>query len=154
MRPLLWAVVCTAILASPLQGQAAGSDDNQVDALLNQNAVTWGNAAWLVGRAAGAFDETISPDEAAKKAVAAGWGSPDLTPASVLDAAGFSQLVVRAIGFPTGVLYHWFPIPRYAFRELVFRRIVPGFVLPDAKVSGQDAMLYLQIAQTWKGNNP
>jgi len=151
---VLWVIVSAAFSTAWLPAQAAVSDDSEVDSILGESGVTWGDAAWLVGRAAGGFDDSVSLTEAAAQAVAAGWGSPKLTPATVVDLATYSQLLVRALHLPAGVLYRWFPVPRYAYRELVFRRIVPGALAPDSPVSGQNAMFFLQTAQTWKGSHP
>jgi len=150
----LCVLAAAAFSAAGLPAQAVASDDGEIDALLAENAVTWGDAAWLVGRTTGGFDESVDLTQAAAKAVAAGWGSSTLTAATVVDLATYCQLLVRAFHFPTGVLYNWFPLPRYAYRELVFRRIVPGALAPDSPVSGQNAMLFLQSAQSWTEGHP
>ncbi len=148
MRPPSWAwMILCAAGALPLCAQA-DSDDTVIDALLAQKTITWDNAAWLVGHASGALADGTAPNEAVAKAAQAGWGSRAAqTP---VDLGSYSQLLVKALGVPGGILYSWFPGPRYAYRELVFRRLIPGSKSPDAPVSGQDAMLYLQNVQTWK----
>lgn len=147
---LLWGVLIGAFVGIGAATAQAGSDDNVIDTLLSQPAVTWENAAWLVGRAVGTFDDAVTPRQAAEKAVNSGWGDKTLAPEARLDLAGYSQLLVRALNIPTGLLYNVFPYPRYAYRELVFRKVIPGSLAPDDRVSGEEAMRYLQYAQSWK----
>lgn len=126
------------------------NEDAIIDGILAQKSITFGNAAWLVGRSIGTFDESIAPEQAAAKAVAAGWGSQSLGAADPLDLKAFSQVLVQAFHVPGGLLYSWFPGPRYALRELVFRKIIPSTLAPDQPLSGEEAMRYLQATQDWK----
>jgi len=135
---------------SPTAAPAPVNEDRFVDELLAQPAVDLAHAAWLTGRAAGTFDESVTPDAAGPRALAAGWASPPLTPASALTWQTYSQVLVRAWQVPTGLVYGWFPTPRYALRELQFRRIVPPGLNPEGPVSGEEAMRVLQSLQDWK----
>jgi hypothetical protein len=151
MRPLpswSWILLCV-VLSVPAAAQTPASDDAVIDALLAQNVITWDNAAWLVGHASGAFEDGLPPADAARKALDAGWGR-GLEPGSTVTLGVYSQLLVSALHVPAGFFYQLFPGPRYAYRELIFRRLIPGSLSPDAPVSGQDAMLFLQNVQTWK----
>ena len=150
MKFVMGVVFGALVAVVSVSAQAAVSDDAVIDTLLSQSAITWDNAAWLVGRAVGAFDDATTPTQAAQKAIESGWGDKDLTPKAVLDLSGYSQLLVRALAIPTGILYSWFPSGRYAFRELIFQHILTGSAHPDDKVSGERAMFLLQTAQTWK----
>ncbi|HET7838502.1 MAG TPA: hypothetical protein VFL04_01995 [Rectinemataceae bacterium] len=151
MRPSLLALAGAVLLLVPVWGQAQGPGDNAIiDGILGQEAISWGNAAWLVGRATGAFDEATTPAAAAELAAKAGWGPSGLSAEAPIDAKAYSLILVKALAIPTGLMYGLFPGPRYAFRELIFRRIVPGTLAPDGAVRGEDAMRYLQAAQDWK----
>lgn len=154
MRFVMEVVLWTFVGIGSVAAQAASPDDAVIDTLLSQSAITWDNAAWLVGRSVGTFDETTTPAQAAQKASEAGWGPKGLAPTKAIDLATYSQLVVRALNMPTGLLYKVFPDGRYAFRELIFRRVLTGSARPDALVSGERAMYFLQSAQTWKGSHP
>jgi len=161
MRSVFIAVLGAVLLLSPAWAQnkpaatapaapAGINEDKLIDELLSQRAVLFGHAAWLAGRAAGTFDDTVTPTRAAALAVKAGWGAADLTPTTPLDLKTYAQVLVKSLSLPTGLVYGWFPGPRYALRELVFRRIVSGALDPESPVSGEDAMRYLQTAQDWK----
>jgi len=143
-------LVLLILVATTAWGDPSDSADQRtIDEILAQPAIDFPHAAWLIGRAAGTFDDTIDPGSASKKAIALGWGaaSPPGTPVSV---ATYSQILVKALGFPTGWVYNLFPGPRYAFRELTFRRIVPGALDSASLVTGEAAFRYLQAAQDWQ----
>lgn len=150
MRSTFTALVGMVVFALSASAQTIESDDSRIDQVLASPAVTAGQVAWLVGRAVGLVEEAEPPEEAYRKAVSAGWVAPGESPDGPITLAGFSQVLVRALAIPTGVVYSVFPGPRYAFRELLFRRIVPPGASPGGPVSGQDALSFLQNAQSWK----
>lgn len=152
MRSVLWAVVSMALFTVSLSAQDQISDDAQIDTILGQEAITWAQAAWLVGRATGAFDEGVTPEEAAERAAKSGWADTSLREGRRLELQSLSHLLVEALEIPGGFLYSWFPGPRYALRELVYRKIIPGSLDPESSVPGEEALRYLQLAQDWKEN--
>jgi hypothetical protein len=152
MRSVFLAALGLVLFLAPLAAQDAGVGDNAViDSLLAQKAISWQNAAWLVGRATQLLDDNATPADAVEKAVAEGWGPASRTPDAPLDLKSYSYTLVKALAIPHGLLFQLFPGPRYALRELVFRKIVPVTLPPDKPVSGEEAMRYLQAAQDWKG---
>jgi hypothetical protein len=151
MRRICLAILGAALFLVPLFGETGVPGDAAViDGILSQKAISWGNASWLIGRAVETLGEGVSPADAAVKAAEAGWGPAGLSPDAPLDLKSYSLMLVKALSFPTGIMYRWFPGPRYALRELVFRKVAPATLAPDAKVSGAEAMRYLQAAQDWK----
>ena len=54
-------------------------------------------------------------------------------PLSLKDAA---FLIMRAFELKGGVMYSLFKNPRYAYREMVYRRLIPGRINSKMKVSG------------------
>jgi hypothetical protein len=151
MRRVCLAVLGLSLFLAPLAAQDAGVDDNAViDTILGQKVISWENAAWLVGRATQLLDDGTTPADAVGKAVAAGWAPASRAPEAPLDLKSYSYTLVRALALPSGLMLYLFPGPRYALRELVFRKIVPATLPPDGLVSGEEAMRYLQAAQDWK----
>jgi hypothetical protein len=135
-----------AVLLTPTWGQTPpGGDDGVMDGLLAQGALTWSNAAWLVGRSTGTLPEGTTPAQATPK------GRSAQAPIALQD---FSELLVSSFHIPTGVLYGFFPGPRYAFRELIFRKILPSALPPDDSLTGEEALRYLQATQDWKEAHP
>jgi hypothetical protein len=151
MRFLLLATLGVALLLAPLWGQATpATDDATIDTILTQKAVTLGNAAWLVGRAVGTYDESVTPEQAVGLASKAGWVIKGRAAGEPVDLQSYGLILLKAFDIPTGMVYQWFPGPRYALRELTFRKILPSNLAPDDPVSGDEAMRYLQAAQNWK----
>ncbi len=151
MRRFCLAALGLSLFLARLAAQDAGVDDNAViDSILAQKAISWQNAAWLVGRATQLLDDSATPADAVAKAVSAGWGPASRAPDAPLDLRSYSFTLVKALALPHGLLFQIFPGPRYALRELVFRKIVPVTLPPDMPVSGEEAMRYLQAAQDWK----
>lgn len=152
MRSILLVALGAALLLVPGWGQA--NEDRFIDELLAQPTVHWGHAAWLVGRASGAFDETVTPGLAARKGSEAGWAPGPRGSEDTLDLQSYAFLLVQAFHIPTGLVGSWFPGPRYALRELVFRRAIPGTLDPDSPVNGEQAMRYLAAVQDSLGVRP
>jgi hypothetical protein len=155
MRRVCLAVLGFSLFLAPLAAQSAGVDDNAViDSILAQKAISWENAAWLVGKATQLLDDNATPADAVQKAVSAGWGPASRAPEAPLDLKSYSYTLFKALAFPSGLMYRVFPGPRYALREMMFRKIVPVTLPPDKPVSGEEAMRYLQSAQDWKAAHP
>jgi hypothetical protein len=151
MRSFCLAVLGLSFLVARVAAQDAGVDENAViDSILGQKAISWENAAWLIGRATQLLDDSATPADAVAKAVSAGWGPGSRSPEATLDLKSYSYTLIKALALPHGVMFWIFPGPRYALRELAFRKIVPVTLPPDRQVSGEEAMRYLQAAQDWK----
>ena len=155
MRTLCLGVLGLSLFLTPLAAQNTGVDDNAViDSILGQKAISWENAAWLVGRATQLLGDGVTPADAVQKAVSAGWGPAARAPEEPLDLRSYSYALIKALEIPHGLMFQIFPSPRYALRELVFRKIVPVTLPPDKQVSGEEAMRFLQAAQDWKAAHP
>ena len=151
MRSILLAALGVALVLAPAWGQSApATDDATIDSILTQKAITFGNAAWLVGRSAGTYDEKVTPEQATGLARSAGWVGKDKKDNDAVDLQSYGLILLKAFDLPTGLVYGWLPGPRYALRELTFRKILPSNLAPDDLVSGEEAMRYLQAAQDWK----
>lgn len=150
MRFLGTAALLAALMASPLAAQTPPTDDQIIDTLLAENPLTWDNAVWLVARSSGLVDEGLTPAQASERAAIAGWGDKPAGTGTAVTLAQYSYLLVKALKIPGGLFYSLAPGPRYAYRELVFRKLVPGTLQPDSTLSGENALRYLQNAQKWK----
>jgi hypothetical protein len=53
-----------------------------------------------------------------------------------------SYLVMKSFGLSGGFMYALFPGPRYAYRALAWRRILPGGADPARSLSGEE-LLYI-----------
>jgi hypothetical protein len=129
------ALVCIILFAAAgaVYGQTAG----EMDALLENQVLTYGQAARFVFAAAEIAADN-SPDAAFTLAQSRGWipaAAGSLYPVR-FDQAAF--LLMRAFDLEGGLLYRLFPGPRYAYREFVYRRIIQGPVDSSMTLSGEE----------------
>jgi hypothetical protein len=112
----------------------------QMDILLETPRVTCAQAAALVLPAAGLLEPEAGQDAAFGRARE--W----LPRAAVMNApirmGELSHLVMGAFGLSGGFMYALFPGPRYAYRALAWRRVLPLRPDPRRTVSGAE-LLYI-----------
>jgi hypothetical protein len=128
------------LLSAAAFAQTAG----RLDAVLAAGQVSFAQAAALVLPAAGLLDPASEPDAAFEQARPA---FPRWADKSAFISMGeLSHLVMRSFGLSGGFMYALFPGPRYAYRALAWRRILPLDPDPYRTVSGGE-LLYI-IGQT------
>jgi hypothetical protein len=130
--------ICMA-LAAGLGAQEAGQVAADMDRLLETPAVSGAQAARFVLGAAGLLPAGLSGPaaEAAawEAALGRGWVKGEAGGALRLREAAF--LVAGAFGLKGGLMYSLLPGPRYAYRELLYRKIIQGRADGNFTVSGE-----------------
>jgi hypothetical protein len=131
-----------------------------MDAVLESQALTYAQAARFILPAAGAAVENLSAEAAFAAALDKGW-LPQTTAAgdpARLDV--LALLLMKAFDLEGGLLYRVFSGPRYAYRELVYKRIIQGQVDSSMFLSGEDffrvlgrTMDFAESAGTKKGGD-
>jgi hypothetical protein len=120
------------------------SQSNQLlDQILAQPRLSFGQAAYLLLTAAQKLPEQSSPEQAAEALASSGWkvkGRPAEEPITIGE---YSYLLMQAFGIRGGLFYHLFPGPRYAARELAYRRLIKGKAYPGRPLSGEEAVYML-----------
>lgn len=119
------------------------AQSNQViDEILEEEQISYGNAAYLLLLAGGALSEGAQVADAHRAAeqesFATGQG-----PDEGLTLGEFAYIAMESFGVPGGLMYSIAPSPRYAARELEFRGIIQGDAYPNAPLSGERAMRIL-----------
>jgi hypothetical protein len=134
----------------------------ELDGVLQERTVGRALGARFILGAADLLPRDLSGPEAREAAwsaaLARGWirGAPE--DALRVRAAAF--LVMNAFEFRGGIWYSLFHTPRYAYREMVYRKVIPGRADPDQVVSGEDLMRLVSAAMRhaeglgWKGGDP
>jgi hypothetical protein len=129
-----------ALLAPRASAQTA----DELDRLLEVKEVNAAQAARFALGAAGLVPEGLSGADAEEAAYQAaqqrGWINREPGAAINLKEAAF--LVMRAFQMKGGILYSIFHTPRYAYREMVYRRLIQGSIDPGQRVSG-NLLLYI-----------
>ncbi|MCL1928481.1 MAG: hypothetical protein FWG07_06795 [Treponema sp.] len=129
------AVILFFLVTLSLSAQTAA----EMDALLETNAVSAGMAARFVLGSLQLLPEGFSGEAAERAAYdmaqARGWVKAAAGDSITLKETAF--LVMKAFELRGGIMYSMAKNPRYAYRELVYRKIIQGKSDPAMKVSGR-----------------
>jgi hypothetical protein len=120
----------------------------EIDLLLEADAASFGQAARFVLNAANLID----PDSAAGAFALArqkGWLPEEALEHSPITTGELAFLIMNAFGIKGSFLYRLFPGPRYAFRELDYRGLLPGRRDPALQVSGESLLRILSTASAY-----
>ena len=111
----------------------------EMDRLLEKEKISSGEAARFVLEVAGLLPPGVSGQAAENAAYdiakSKGWITKGVNEKLSLQETAF--LIMSAFQLQGGVLYTLAPGPRYAYREMVYRRLIQGRADPDMSVSGQ-----------------
>jgi ABC-type transport system involved in cytochrome bd biosynthesis fused ATPase/permease subunit len=115
----------------------------RIEKLLQQDRVTYRDAALLVLEASGQIDpaKQSSADDAFSFAKERGWLPKNAQADNAARLNGLSLLMVRAFEIKGGAFFSLFKNPHYAYRAMVYRGIIQGRADPQMFVSG-DLLFY------------
>jgi hypothetical protein len=148
MAKKLTLMMAVALLACAAQ---VGAQSNELlDALLEEQTTSFGQASYLVLTAAGRLSEGASPAEAALVVTAQGWKVPQKGADEPLTLGEYSFLLMQAFQMKGGLMYRIFPGPRYAGRELAYLRLIRGDTSPYRLLRGEEAIGILGRLLAWK----
>ena len=137
--------------ALTLYGQTAA----ELDAMLETQTVTAAAAARFVLGAAQLLPPELSGPAARTAAYemarSRGWVTKDSGQALNLRDTAF--LVMNAFDFSGGIMYSLLANPRYAYREMIYRKIIQGRSDPAMPVSGQRLLQIIGRALDYSGEN-
>ena len=110
----------------------------ELDILLNTREVSTAGAARVILEAAKLLPEGLYGEEAQnaayKTALSMKWLTKEPDEALTMKDAAF--LVMKAFDMKGGLMYSLFHSPRYAYREMVYRKLIQGRSDPAMHVSG------------------
>ncbi|MDR2160150.1 MAG: hypothetical protein LBP23_08820 [Treponema sp.] len=130
---VLWGALC-------FPPAAVGQTAEKLDAVLAAEQVSFAQAALVVLPAAGILSQEAGADAAF--AAAGDWLPRRAEMNAPIRMGELSYLVMRSFGFSGGILYALFPGPRYAYRAMAWRRLLPLKADPYRTLSGED-LLYI-----------
>jgi len=138
-------IIILLLLPALLCAQTA----NAVEQLLASNAVTFEEAAWLALEAAGVnwtentgVNDISNSSRAFSYAQSSKWLSAKAAPSQKIKLNQTALLVMQAFKIKGGPMYSIFKSPHYAYREIVYQKIINGRIDPAMTVSG-DMLLYI-----------
>ncbi|MFO7780331.1 MAG: hypothetical protein R6W94_01745 [Spirochaetia bacterium] len=141
--------IALVLLVIPLV-TVAGTDQMEVIAAMQTaEEVTYREGGFAVLVASGMLPRTAAPDAALNPGLRSrlGWDSRPVD--SPLTVAEFSYLVMKAFDIPGGLMYRLAPSPRYAVRELRFRRVLLDRVDATDDIAGVQALRMIGNAIEW-----
>jgi len=122
----------------------SAQSNNLIDNLLSQKEAAFGDTALLVLTAGRLIPEDSGTD-AAIKYVAEKIGKLSGKKAdNHITAAELSFIIMKTFNLKGGIMYMLFPGPRYAYRELVYRKDLSGRGGPYRKVPGEEVLRTLR----------
>ncbi|MDR1105577.1 MAG: hypothetical protein LBL44_04400 [Treponema sp.] len=136
-----YVVVCSLFLASA--GVLSAQTARLIDDLLEAQVVSFETACAVVLAAAGPAVPDPIPETAYKKAFEMGALPKSVEPEAAIKLGQLSFLIMKAFNMKSGFWYALFPGPRYAYRELAYRKIIQGRNDPSLTVSGERLLLIL-----------
>jgi hypothetical protein len=124
----------TALLPGPAFAQTA----ERLDAVLDTARVSCAQAAAIVLPAAGLLAPEAGETEAF--AMARPWLPRRAEQDSPITMGELSHLVMRSFHLTGGFMYTLFPGPRYAYRALAWRRLLPPASDPGRPLTGEELL--------------
>ena len=125
----------------------------EMDDLLGADTVNAASAARFVLGAADLLPAGVSgagaENTAYEMARSKGWIKAAAGEAITLKDAAF--LIMKAFDLQGGVMYSLFKNHRYAYREMVYRKIIPGSINQNKKVSGSALLQILDSTVSYIG---
>jgi len=127
----------------------------ELDALLETQTVTIARTARFVFEAAellpAGFSGTAAEIAAYELALSNGWLTKAANETATLQDTAF--LIMNAFEFEGGIMYSLFGSPRYAYRELIYRRIIQGRSYASMTVSGTRLLQIIGSCLNYTGEN-
>lgn len=132
-KETLAVLVILAWSVSSVSGQSGA----EIDALLGTTQVSAALAARFVLPAADVLPATATPEAAFAAATEKGWLPAGSLPETPLRLSQLSYLIMQSFGLRGGAMYSLAPGPRYAYRELLYGRVIQGVSDPGQTVNGE-----------------
>jgi hypothetical protein len=141
-------VLATLLILLP--ALAFGQSNDELDALLLQAPARIDSTAYLILAASGAIAETDSPDSALARFVEMGLVPAGTDAGAPVQAEKLSWFIMKALDLGGGAMYTIFPGPRYAYREMAFRRVISQTGGPLRTVNGDEVVRTVTQAMALK----
>ena len=142
-------IVLLLCVTSVLFAQTAG----ELDTLLETKAVSASVSARFVLGAADLLPANVSGNDAESAAFdmakEKGWIKKEAGEGITLRETAF--LIMNAFNMKGGVMYKFIPNPRYAYREMVYRKLIQGKADPSMSVSGERLLQIIGRTQDYVG---
>ncbi|MDR3201271.1 MAG: hypothetical protein LBT68_07405 [Spirochaetales bacterium] len=144
-------LIAIILLCSPaafLAGQMA----DEMDRVLGAPEISYSQAARFVLPAAGELPDKADLAGAFAAARGKGWIPAEALPEAAIRLDELSFLIMSAFDISGGLMYSFFPGPRYAYRDMRHESFLPADSDPDFFVSGEN--LFTILGKVMDGVEP
>lgn len=129
---------------------ATAQSNQLLDQVLESPRLSFGQAAYLVLTAVQKIPDAATTAEAAESLGEQGWKVRTGGADDPVTLGEYCYLLMQAFDVKGGLFYRMFPGPRYAARELAYRRFLRGDGSPYRWLPGEEALGILQRLLDWK----
>ncbi|MFW5844525.1 MAG: hypothetical protein ACOCW6_11405 [Spirochaetota bacterium] len=137
------------VLFLAVAGFAFGQSNEIIDSVLEEEQLSYGNAAYLVLVAAERLPETASPGEALSELETLGWALDTRSAGDAVSFGEYSYLLMESLDLSGGLMYRFFPGPRYAARDVSAIGIAEGYAIVNMDIPGDRALRMLARALSY-----
>ncbi len=147
-------VLVSVGLALPFYALPVAAQSNSViDTLLAEKQASFGNSVYLILSAANAIPQDADVASAVKYANDQGWLKTKMSASDPVTFGQLSYVLMKAFKVSGGIFYRLFPGPRYAAREVVYRKWSPVDLGPNDSLSGSQALYILRTYLDSRGKS-
>ncbi len=139
------------LLLIPLWSLFSQSNE-ELDRFFAQEKADLATTVWLVYLSAGTLPEEAMPQDGIdklKESEHIKW-IKNIENDRAVTFREFAYLVMDQMELPGGLMYKIFKTPRYAVRELVYRRWIPGDPKPNAQLTPWEVSSSISQILAWK----
>ena len=126
----------------------------ELDTLLETNEITVGVTARFalgtVGLTPAGLSGVAAVNDAYQTAFSRGWVQRGQDEAISMQEAAF--LIMNVFEIKGGIMYNALHNPRYAYREMVYQKLIPGRSYANMKVTGRQFLQVLNMAIDYAGD--
>ena len=130
---------------------AFSQSNDHIDELLIQPQALLGSTAYIVLSAGKIIDESVDVAAAFDKAREMGIIPASATAETPVRVDQLSFMLMKSLSLKGGVMYSLFPGSRYAYKEMVYKKVVNGTGGPGRIVSGDEVLRSLTNALDLNG---
>jgi hypothetical protein len=141
-------ILLCSLFSALLPAQTA----ERLEELLGRGQATYAGAALMALSTAGLTGEDALPEAAFAEALSRGLLPRNAEPEGAIRLGELAFLIMGAFDLKGGLLYTLFPGKRYAYRELVHRRMIQGRTDPALTVSGERLLRILGRALDYRSS--
>ncbi|MDX9801725.1 MAG: hypothetical protein RBT69_10360 [Spirochaetia bacterium] len=127
--------------------------NEEIDAFMAKGEADLATAAYFTLAAAGMQGAAATAEDAPWYLNENNWFKEELKGDELLKASDASYLIMKAFNQKGGLWYTVAPGPRYAFKEIKYRKLIDQKTDPAKIMSGDEFMILLSEFLSWKETN-